>query len=232
MRTTTTAADNTGVAGCNFYIQQNGASSVGSPETVVDVAGDNAVVAGGNFYIQDNGASSVGSPETVVGVAGDNASVAGGNFYIQQNGDGSVSSQKTVVGISGDNAGVAGCNFYINTMVPAQSAVQRQLSVSLVTTPVSPVAISTYNRMVAGQSEVQRQLFVSLVATPVSPVQFLHKQNGTGSVSSPQTAVDVAGDNTSGNFYINRMVPAQSEVQRQLSVSLVTTPVSPVAIST
>jgi len=46
---------------------------------------------------------------------------------------------------------------------------------------------------------IHRQLFVSLVATPV---QFLHKQNGTGSVSSPQTAVDFAGDNTSGNFYI------------------------------
>ena len=84
------AGGNAGVAVGNFYIKENGAGSVKSPETAVGVAGGNASVAGGNFYIQQNGASSVGSPETVVGVAGDNADVAGCNFYIQENGAGSV----------------------------------------------------------------------------------------------------------------------------------------------
>jgi len=38
-------------------------------------------------------------------------------------------------------------------------------------------------------------------------LQFLHKQNGAGSVSSPETAVRVTGDNAGvagGNFYIQQ----------------------------
>ena len=38
-------------------------------------------------------------------------------------------------------------------------------------------------------------------------MQFLHKHNGAGSVSSPETAVGVAGDNAGvagGNFYIQQ----------------------------